>query len=186
MDRSIRAGTTPSPVAISVVIFRFCLSVSAPLQRRFLHQRDLLAQGKHVIVPVAARIEPGESNLECRIFPSPCYPCGVVHDAQASESLDKVQFARVKLPEFMISLEQCMQLRCLFKLVTRQEHPKILHRRSSPRVVEIDNVKLVTGDQDISRMKISVKPKLTEWFCYFETVFHASKNQLSHALVCGV
>ena len=160
--------------------------VSVPLQRRFLHQRDLLAQGKHVIVPVSARIEPGESNLERRIFPSSCYPCGVVHDAQASEGLDKVQFARVKLPEFMISLEQCMQLRCLFNLVTRQEHPKILHRRSSPRVVEIDNVKLVTGHQDISRVKISVKPKLSEWLCYFETVFHASKNQLSHALVCGV
>lgn len=42
---------------------------------------------------------------------------------------------------------------------------------------------MIAGDQNVSGMKVGVKPELAEWSCSFETVFDTGQNQLSHTLV---
>ena len=45
-----------------------------------------------MFVPVATAVEPWKRDLEGRVFPTARQPGGIVHDAQAAQGFDKVQF----------------------------------------------------------------------------------------------
>ena len=88
-----------------------------PLERWLLHQRHLFAQGQNVLVPIALSRKPGEGDLECGVAPAPRQPSGIMHDPQAAQRLDEVQFARVEVAEFFVTRQQCRELRRLLFLV---------------------------------------------------------------------
>jgi hypothetical protein len=118
-----------------------------------------------MLVPVALAGKPGKSYLERRIAPAARKPGGVVHYAQTSQCLDQVQLSGVKMPKLFVSLKQGGQLRRLFLLVARQEHPQVLYRRCAPGVIEIDNVYFFARYQHIAGMKIRVNPKIAHVAC---------------------
>ena len=66
------------------------------MQRRLVHQRDLLAQLEDAVLPIALRAEPGERGGKCRIGPALADPCGVVDQAQRAKCLEQMKLATVE------------------------------------------------------------------------------------------
>ena len=154
-----------------------------PLQRCFLHQGDLFTQGQHVFVPITTAVEPWKRQLERRVLPAPCDPCGIVHDPQAAQCLDQVQLARIKWAKLLISSQQRMQLRCLLLSIAGQEHPQILYRRAMARIVEIDDVQAFAIDEHVAGMKIRVQPQLPRAACTREACVDCRKQVPCRAFV---
>ena len=82
-----------------------------------------------------------------------------MHDAQAAQGFDQVQFASIEWSEGLVALELGGELRFLLRAVTRQEHPEILNSRTGAGIVQVYKMKLITGNQDIARMEIAVQAK---------------------------
>lgn len=128
-----------------------------PLQRRFLHRRDLLPESENVFIPVALRIEPGKCPLECRVFPAPRKPARVMDNAQAAQGFNQIQFASVEGAKLLVTVQQRLELWLLFGTFAGKKHPQILDRRSTAAVVEVHDVKPVFGDEYVAGMKVAVQ-----------------------------
>src|SRR5207248_5029307 len=84
---------------------------SVDRERLFLHQRDLLAQLKDPVLPVALRVEPWEGDGKRRIVPAPRDPRRVVDEAQRAQRIQEMQLAR--------SEEHTSELQSPYDLVCR-------------------------------------------------------------------
>src|SRR6185503_4372496 len=92
---------TESPVG---VVLR-CGAVRSRLQRRLVHQGDLLAQLEDPVLPITLRVEPREGGRERRIVNAPGEPRGVVQEAERSQRLDQRELAPVEIAKRLVSLQ---------------------------------------------------------------------------------
>ena len=113
-----------------------------------------------MIFPVAMRVEPGKSLLEGGVVPAAGKPGRIMHDAQAAQRLDEMQLAGIEVAESSVPLEQGIELWNLLRPVSGEEHPEILHGRAAARVVKIDDMQLLAGNQHVAGMKVPVDAEL--------------------------
>jgi hypothetical protein len=106
-----------------------------------------------------------------------------VHDSQAAQRFDKMQLARIEASKRLVTLEQCGQLRRLFRAIAGQEHPKVLHRRATSRVIEVDDMKCFTGDQDVTGMKVGMQPDFSDITCTCIAFLNALDDKIGHTSV---
>src|SRR5512139_2718333 len=83
---------------------------SSRYQRRFVHQRDLLAQFEDARLPVLLRIEPRKRSGESRVVPAPRQPGRVVDQPQGSERFEQMEFARIERHEVLVALQNLVEL----------------------------------------------------------------------------
>lgn len=132
----------------------------------------MFAQGEHVLVPVTRTAKPGKGHPERRVVPAPAEPRRVVHDAQASQRFDEVEFEPVKVAKILVTVQQCLQLRRLLRGVARQKHPQVLDGRTGACVVQVDDVDPVAGNQHVARVEIGMNPEHPQRLDTGEAGFH--------------
>src|SRR6185503_20479890 len=106
--------------------------------KRFLiHQRDLLLQLEYAVLPIALGVEPGKRGGKRRVVPAPRDPGRVVDEAQGSQRLQEMQFARIELMEILVAGEHVGELPPHRRAVAREQHPQVLDRGAGAAVVEV-------------------------------------------------
>ena len=138
-----------------------------------------------MLLPVAMRVEPGKRYFECRILPTAGDPRGVMHDAQAAQCFDDVQFTCIETSKLLVSGKQRLELWCLFVLIAGQEHPQVLHRRSPSCVVEINDVQDVSRYENVAGMKVGMKSKLSDATSSCIARLNGREYQIGNAFIRG-
>ena len=137
-----------------------------------------------MLIPVATGIEPGKCVLERRVSPAACQPRRIVHDPQASQSLNQVQLAGVKAAKFFIAPQQGCELGCLLVPIAGEEHPQILHRGPAACVVQVHNVKMLGCNEDIAGVKVGMQSELLKCAAAVPGVIHTVDDKFGDAGVC--
>ena len=83
-----------------------------------------------------------------------------MHDAQAAQRLDEMQLTGIEVAKSRVSLQQGGELRNLLRPIAGEEHPEVLYGRAAARVIEVDDVQLVAGNQHVARMEVPVNAEL--------------------------
>lgn len=94
-----------------------------------------------------------------------------------------MEFAGVEAAKLAVAVEQCIELRRLLVAIAGQEHPEVLHRRSGPRIVEVDDVQGRIPGQHVAGMQVAVKPQLTNAAGALEAVLHGVEEMPCQAFV---
>ncbi len=137
-----------------------CIDFSMRLlnPRRFLQQRDLLAQLQDAILPATHAAEPGKGRGKCGIAPAAGDPGAVMQQAQGAQGFDKVFLAIVELAEHLVAAQQRRELTSHIGLVAREQHPQILNRGAAAAVIKVDEMRALVGPEQIARMAIAMQP----------------------------
>ena len=106
-----------------------------------------------------------------------------MHDAQASQGLDKIEFPTVERAELAITRQKRFELRELFVAIAGEEHPEILHGGSGTRIVQVDDMKRLARDQHVARVEIGVQAKFAKRAGSFSAMFNAVDDSVGYAAV---
>lgn len=108
-----------------------------------------------------------------------------MHDPQAAQRFDEVQLPGIEVPEFLVAVEQGFELWRLFVTVAREEHPQVLHCRAVARIVEVDDMQSLAGNEHVTRMKVTVQPQPPDVSRPRLAGCDSVEHVLGNALVCG-
>ncbi len=115
-----------------------------------------------LLLPIALGAEVRKPHFESAVFPAARDPCGKVNHAQRPQRLDELHGRHVESSDLFVGFEQNLPALFAVVVVSAGEHPDVLNRRRVEHVVEIDEVRIVSIPQNISRVAIPVEQNVPD------------------------
>src|SRR5688572_24508304 len=151
-------------------------------ERRHVNLRDLLEIIAQQLLPIALFTEPGERPGESGVLPTLHDPTCVVQHSQPAQRLENRELAVIEVGELRVATHERFPLGALFGGAAREEHPKILQRRSVDAIIEIDEDWPLCIPQQVSEVAVAVEPAEIERPCFVKRALDAGEQRAGSAL----